>query len=338
MSNIHILMPVYNSKPFIEQTLASVFQQDYPDFTLILWDDGSKDGTMEIVKKFISDNKIDENKIKIFSNVNNRGYPIPLKQLYSKSKELDPNAYICRLDSDDQFTRKDALSLIMSQMLGTKADVCVYSFTVKYENESVIPNAAGLLNDKENSEKILKRICETENKVVSALDEDVLSLTSLGWVKCYAPTVELPDFADYPFEDFVFMAILLQAKKITAIDPSTPLIEYLRRSTSICGKRMPENFTLHVPTQLQGFIDAVVSSTQNDEDRGKKIEMAKQFVLRKLNQYTLTLETIIKNKTYDNIDESVLLRFSEVKQKLIDLLDNDATYNVEKYASSAFGM
>lgn len=44
-----IVMPVWNKRPFVEATLASVLAQDRPDFELIAVDDGSTDGSFEIL-------------------------------------------------------------------------------------------------------------------------------------------------------------------------------------------------------------------------------------------------------------------------------------------------
>lgn len=47
---ISIIIPAYNSGKFIESTLASVSNQTFTDFEIIVIDDGSTDNTAEIVK------------------------------------------------------------------------------------------------------------------------------------------------------------------------------------------------------------------------------------------------------------------------------------------------
>lgn len=48
---ISIIIPVYNAKPYIEDTVKTVVSQTYGEWELILVDDGSTDGSAEIVKR-----------------------------------------------------------------------------------------------------------------------------------------------------------------------------------------------------------------------------------------------------------------------------------------------
>lgn len=59
MAAISIIMPVYNSKDYIEKAVQSVLNQNFNDFELILVDDGSTDGSSEICDSYTNkDNRI----------------------------------------------------------------------------------------------------------------------------------------------------------------------------------------------------------------------------------------------------------------------------------------
>ncbi|WP_263810419.1 glycosyltransferase family 2 protein [Salinibacter pepae] len=47
-----VMIPVYNRAEMISDTLESVFDQEYDDYEVIVVDDGSTDGTVEVVKSY----------------------------------------------------------------------------------------------------------------------------------------------------------------------------------------------------------------------------------------------------------------------------------------------
>jgi len=49
---ISIIVPSYNSSRFIEETLQSIFNQNYPNLECIVIDGGSQDGTLDILRKY----------------------------------------------------------------------------------------------------------------------------------------------------------------------------------------------------------------------------------------------------------------------------------------------
>ena len=55
---VSIIMPSFNTGKYITETIESVLAQSYKNWELIIVDDCSTDNTDEVVKSFLSDDRI----------------------------------------------------------------------------------------------------------------------------------------------------------------------------------------------------------------------------------------------------------------------------------------
>ena len=58
MSTVTVLMTAYNREDYIAEAIESVLAQTFTDFELIVVDDGSKDRTIEVVKRYLADPRV----------------------------------------------------------------------------------------------------------------------------------------------------------------------------------------------------------------------------------------------------------------------------------------
>lgn len=91
MPKVTVLMPTYNVAPFIEEAIHSVLQQRYRDFSLLIVDDSSTDGTWERICQF------DDPRICRIRNEQNLG----LAENLNKGLSLIHTEYVARMDGDD---------------------------------------------------------------------------------------------------------------------------------------------------------------------------------------------------------------------------------------------
>jgi len=49
---VSVIIPVFNAAPYLRESIESVLAQDYPEMELILVDDGSTDGSLEIMRSY----------------------------------------------------------------------------------------------------------------------------------------------------------------------------------------------------------------------------------------------------------------------------------------------
>lgn len=90
---ISVLMGIYNCAPTLCEALNSLYAQTYPDFKLILCDDGSNDDTYKIAQKYAETH----NNIILLKNDINKG----LNYTLNRCLEYADTEYCARMDGDD---------------------------------------------------------------------------------------------------------------------------------------------------------------------------------------------------------------------------------------------
>lgn len=93
MTTVSIIMPVYNMKKYVRESVDSVLVSTYKDLELILVDDGSMDGSSEICDEIA---KVDMERIKVF-HIDNHGVSYARNYGIERAK----GQYILPVDSDD---------------------------------------------------------------------------------------------------------------------------------------------------------------------------------------------------------------------------------------------
>lgn len=99
---ISVIVPVYNVANYVIQCLKSIKNQTFQDFEVIIIDDGSLDGSADLVRKFISENKL-ETKFHLIYKQNGG-----LSSARNAGLGLAKGIWIMFLDSDD-WLESDAL-------------------------------------------------------------------------------------------------------------------------------------------------------------------------------------------------------------------------------------
>jgi|TARA_B110000438_G_scaffold243247_1_gene243204 glycosyltransferase involved in cell wall biosynthesis len=95
-----IITVVLNNDKYLEKTIKSVIGQKNKDFEYIIIDGGSKDNSLQIIKKY-------KNKINYFISERDRG----IYDAFNKGMSLARGRFICIVNSDD-ILKKNALNII----------------------------------------------------------------------------------------------------------------------------------------------------------------------------------------------------------------------------------
>lgn len=106
-----IVTPVYNRERFIAETLYSVLNQDFTDWSMVIVDDGSRDRTVGVVEDILAKSK-QADKVQVFRFKHNQGCAAATIEAI---KRVD-GVYFTVVDSDD-ILYPDALSNIAAQLV-----------------------------------------------------------------------------------------------------------------------------------------------------------------------------------------------------------------------------
>ena len=198
-----VIMCVYNLEKIVNTAIESVLNQTYKNYELIIVNDGSKDDTIKILKKF---EKKANGKIKIIDNSKNIG----LSSSRNIAIEEAKGEYILHLDGDDTFYDKYTLQKIDETIGDKKIDICY--FGVQYVgggNKLYLPNA-------ENSTKKARIVCDMH-----------FAVSSKVWRREFLKENNIVFIEDMYYEDMVYsIKAVIKAKELSF--GSFPIYVYYR--------------------------------------------------------------------------------------------------------------
>lgn len=136
---VTIAIPVFNCQNSIRSAISSVINQTFPDFEILIYDDGSTDNTINIIKEF------SDSRIRLFSDGCNKGIAYRLNQLI----ELASGVYFFRMDGDDLMFPNRVEKQVSCLLENPDVDIIGSSAIVIDENNIII-GKRGELNRNRN--------------------------------------------------------------------------------------------------------------------------------------------------------------------------------------------
>lgn len=104
---VSIVMPCFNGEKYLSQSIEAIQAQTFSNFELILINDGSLDGTLQLMELY----KRGDGRIKIINNETNLGLVASL----NKGLKASIGKYIARTDSDD-ITQPNWLETLVTEL------------------------------------------------------------------------------------------------------------------------------------------------------------------------------------------------------------------------------
>ena len=131
MTQITIVLPVYNVEKYLAQCLESITNQTFKDFECICVNDGSTDNSLKILQEYAQKDK----RFKIITQ-ENKG----LSGARNTGIKNTNTKYLTFIDSDDWIT-ENYLEVLYNKILETNSDIVRASYKFYYQKENLYVSA-----------------------------------------------------------------------------------------------------------------------------------------------------------------------------------------------------
>ncbi|MCQ2173660.1 MAG: glycosyltransferase [Bacteroidales bacterium] len=222
MTTVSIIVPIFNVAEYLPDCLESVGRQMQSDWELILVNDGSTDGSLDICKEFA----VGKTNVRVIDSSHNG-----ISEARNAGTAAASGKWICYLDGDD-WLAEDAVATLLDFAIANECDVVQGGFFYAYEDR--------LLYDSRTPDKVV-----LEN--MEAMRELVINdrIKNFAWGKLYRASlvkeVKFPEGCF--FEDVYWQHLVIHRIRRYGI-VSKPLYYYRQRESGISGKFSGRNLFL----------------------------------------------------------------------------------------------
>ena len=209
-SLISVVIPVYNREATIKRSVESVLKQTYKNIEIIIIDDGSSDGTVEVLREL----EQTEETVKIFIQ-DHRGANAARNLGIEKSK----GEFIAFQDSDDEWL-PDKLEKQLTYMVENNFEVSYCPFFLYEDGKEII-----IPENYQNSHKYEKNLLKTLKC------HNVVSTQTLVIHRNVISDIGIFDENMPRYQDYEYVIRIVQKKRIGYVNK--PLVKVYRTINSI---------------------------------------------------------------------------------------------------------
>ena len=232
-----VVMPAYQAEKYLENAVKGILAQSFPDWELLIIEDGSKDKTLEIAEKYQSTDE----RIKVIHREKNAG----VSEARNLGIEKARGEYLWFTDADDK-AEQDLLEKVHDSLQKNRAQLVVFGLVEEYyskdgqlEYQNIRKARAGVLQDKE---ALRKEVLGLEQQTLYGYPwnkvYDLDYLKSLG--------LKFEDYRKNKFiEDILFnIAFCMDIDSMNILDIA-PYHYGKRGNESLTNEFVPEYYQLH---------------------------------------------------------------------------------------------
>ena len=124
---VSVILPCYNVERDLEDCVAGILENDFEDYEILLVDDGSTDGTLQLIRELSQrDRRV------LYIHTENRG----VSAARNRGIALARGEYILFVDPDDRVSGQ-LLSAVFHEMKTYQLDYCVFGFQIEGDRDGV---------------------------------------------------------------------------------------------------------------------------------------------------------------------------------------------------------
>lgn len=286
---VSIIVPVYNAQRYLNDTLSDLVKQTYQNIEIIVIDDGSTDGSKEIIKEFARKDK------RVIGRYINNGGPSRARNI---GLDIANGEYIRFVDADDRIPKDSIRCMVNAYYKHTDVDLVI-------GNYKCIPSKEYFVGNSFKNEVVTQE--EFANRFVSYVRSFYFGVP---WNKLYKRKLIEANHIRFNedilwSEDFIFnISYYDSCKKMFFLYMAGGVYKYYDRSGSI---------TSSLNSQDKNYMDKINNFRyEKGVSYFRKYGKDKEFQLEwKYNNLYARLSVIAKNAEYGSIKERYQV-FSEI--------------------------
>lgn len=218
MTKISVIIPVYNVEKYLDKCVSSVIEQDMPDLEIIICDDASNDGSLNIIENY----KKKDSRIKLIAHKENQGLSVSRND----GMEIASGEYIFFLDSDD-YIKQNVLTILYQKIKNVDTDVLFFGY-----EEHGVGNQDNI--KRYRHKRIYPNVENGPDFFCGAVSEGNMCVTS--WSAIYKNQFLKENNIKFKphiihEDDLFYYEVLMKANSVTSVDDFC--YEYIRRNNSL---------------------------------------------------------------------------------------------------------
>ncbi|MDM8303799.1 glycosyltransferase family 2 protein [Limosilactobacillus vaginalis] len=283
MKKVSVIIPVYNKRPFLNQCIKSVVEQNHMNLQIVIVDDGSSDGSIGIINTWLKKDK----RITFIQQLH-----AGVSEARNKGIKIANGDYIIFLDADDELT-SDYIECLVDNHKSNQLVIC------------------GLIERDFESRKVLNKI-ELENERISNLQYNKIfnksnyPIFSIPYCKLFDLSIIRENnilFTNQQFgEDSIF--VLNYLAKIREIK----LISKCGYINNIVPNTLSRKYVNNIEQQLLNIMKVLVNNFPTIDNNSWNFMLCRSIKLSLTNSFRLGFgsfinecNTLINDNTFKNV-------------------------------------